>query len=67
MTSKAKRSLVVMANAWLTLAAQREKNINPMPGHESRPPVKSLQPLDDPPKPIPGNDPPKPPIKEPSA
>src|SRR5205085_1948854 len=62
---EAKRSLLMMANAWLTLAAQREKNINPMPGQESPSPVKPPQPLDDPPKPVPGNDPPEPPIKEP--
>jgi hypothetical protein len=62
---EAKRSLLMMANAWLTLAAQREKNINPMPGQESPSPVKPPQPLDDPPKPVPGNNPPEPPIKEP--
>jgi hypothetical protein len=61
---EAKRSLLVMANAWLTLAAQREKKINPTPGRES-PPVKPPQPPDDLPKPVPGNDPPEPPIKEP--
>jgi hypothetical protein len=62
---EAKRSLLVMANAWLTLAAQREKKITPMPDHESLPPAKPPQPLDDSPKPVPGNDPPEPPIKEP--
>jgi hypothetical protein len=62
---EAKRSLLMMANAWLILAARREKNINPKHGHESPPPVKPPQPFDDPPKPVPGNDPPEPPIKEP--
>jgi hypothetical protein len=61
---EARRSLLVMANAWLALAAQREKNVNPMPAHEL-PPITPPKPLDDPPKPVPGNDPPEPPIKEP--
>ena len=61
---EAKRSLLVMANAWLALAAQREKNVNPMLGREL-PPEKPPKPPDDPPKPIPGDDPPEPPIKEP--
>ncbi len=45
---EAKLALLAMANAWLMLAAQREKNI------ETAPPNKPPPPLDDPPKPPPG-------------
>jgi hypothetical protein len=54
-----------LSAVFFTLAAQGEKNIDPTPGHKAPPPVKPPQPLDDPPKPIPGNDPPEPPIKDP--
>jgi hypothetical protein len=58
---EAKRALLVMANAWLTLAAQREKNIEaaapaiPLPADEP--------PAQEPPRPI--DEPKPPPIKEP--
>jgi len=43
--SEAKRSLLAMANAWLMLAAQREKNIKATPAHEP------IRPTDEPPPP----------------
>jgi hypothetical protein len=64
---EAKRSLLVMANAWLMLAAQREKNIEAAPAHETTSPVgEPPPPPQEPPKPPPIDEPPKPPpIKEP--
>ena len=62
---EARRSLLAMANAWLMLAAQREKNIETAPAHEptsqinERPPP----PIDEPPKPPPVKEPP--PVHEP--
>jgi hypothetical protein len=60
---EAKRALLVMANAWLMLAAQRQKYIDTTPGNEPPQPVnESPPPLDDVPKPPPVND--RPPAKE---
>jgi hypothetical protein len=61
---EAKRALLVMANAWLMLAAQRQKYIDTTPGNEPPPPVNEPPPpFDDLPKPPPVND--RPPAKEP--
>ncbi len=49
---EAKRELVLMANAWLSLAAQREKNIQTALPSEPPSPVKPPS-IDDPPKPPP--------------
>ena len=52
-----KRALLVMANAWLMLAAQRQRYIGATPGNEPPPPVnKPPPPLDDALKPTPIND-----------
>lgn len=70
----AKRSLLAMANAWLILAAQREKTIEGAP--EPTSPIEGAPeptspinepppPPDQPPTPPPIDEPPKPPIKEP--
>ena len=63
----AKRSLLAMANAWLILAAQREKTIAAAPAPEPTSPMNEPPPPpDQPPPPI--DEPPKPPpIKEPPA
>jgi hypothetical protein len=62
----AKRSLLAMANAWLTLAAQREKNIEATSADEPTSPINEPPPPpDQPPTPPPIDEPPKPPIKEP--
>jgi hypothetical protein len=46
---EAKRSLLAMANAWLALAAQREKTIETASAHESTSPLNELPPpLDEP-------------------
>jgi hypothetical protein len=59
---EAKRALLVMANAWLMLAAQRQKNIETASPSEPPSPVNEPPPpLDDPPKPPPNSEPPKPP------
>jgi hypothetical protein len=61
---QAKRSLLAMANAWLMLAAQREKNIeaalanDPTSPVNEPPPPPHQPPIDEPPRPLP--------IKEPS-
>jgi hypothetical protein len=61
---EAKRSLLVMANAWLMLAAQREKNIETAPAREFALPVNEQPPPPhEPPRPI--DEPKPPPIKEP--
>jgi hypothetical protein len=57
---EAKRSLLAMANAWLMLAAQREKNIEAAPANEPTSP-----PPHEPPTPPPVDEPKTPPIKEP--
>jgi hypothetical protein len=59
---EAKRALLVMANAWLVLAAQREKNIEAAPASELPLPV-NQPPRHEPPRPI--DQPKPPPIKEP--
>ena len=52
-----KRALLVMANAWLMLAAQRQRYIDTTPGNELPPPVNEPPPpLDDALKPTPIND-----------
>jgi hypothetical protein len=60
---EARRSLLAMANAWLRLAAQREKTIKVAPAHEP------MSPINDPPAPPdePSTPPPidAPPINEP--
>ncbi len=56
---EAKRELLVMANAWLILAAEREKKIETAPANEPPSPVNEPRPpLDEPPTPPPVNDPP---------
>jgi len=68
---ESRRSLLVMANAWLMLAAQREKSIETAPANEppstvnEPPPTEPPKPppVDEPPKPPPINDPP--PVNEP--
>jgi hypothetical protein len=63
---EAKRSLLTMANAWLMLAVQREKNIEAAPALEPTSPVNEPPPPPhEPPTPPPIDEPPKPPIKEP--
>src|SRR5215469_6332532 len=60
---EARRALLVMANAWLMLAAQRQRYIDTTPGNEPPPPVNEPPPpLDDALKPTPIND--TPPAKE---
>ena len=63
---EAKRSLLVMANAWLALAAQRAKNIEAALASQLTSPInKPAPPPHEPPTP-PIDEPPKPPpIKEP--
>jgi outer membrane biosynthesis protein TonB len=56
---EAKRSLLAMANAWLMLATQREKNIEAARANEPTSPV------NEPPTPPPVDEPKPPPIKEP--
>jgi hypothetical protein len=61
---EAKRALLVMASAWLMLAAQREKNIEAGPARELPLPVNEPPPPPhEPPRPI--DEPKPPPIKEP--
>jgi hypothetical protein len=55
---EAKRSLLAMANAWLALAAQREKTIETAPAHEPTSPLNELPP--------PLDEPATPPINEPA-
>ncbi len=63
---EAKRSLLAMANAWLILAAQREKTIKAAPVPEPTSPINEPPPPpDQPPTPPPIDEPPQPPIKEP--
>jgi len=63
---EAKRSLVMMANAWLILASQREKMIAGAPQREPPFPVdEPPRPPDEPATPPPIEDPTQPPIKEP--
>ncbi len=63
---KAKCELLLMANAWLVLAAQREKNIETMPGNEPLPPpLNQPPPPNEPPAPPSIDEPPKPPLIEP--
>jgi hypothetical protein len=62
---EAKRSLLAVANAWLMLAAQREKTLEATSPGESPVPVNEPPPAEPPPPPPPIDDPPKPPIKEP--
>ena len=55
---EAKRSLLAMANAWLALAAQREKTIETAPAHEPTSPLNELPPpLDEPATPPPIDEP----------
>jgi hypothetical protein len=67
--SEAKRSLLTMANAWLMLAAQREKNIETALANDPTSPINEPPPPPhQPPTPSPVDEPPKPPpIKEPSS
>ncbi len=51
-----------MANAWLMLAAQREKTIETAPAHEPTSPINAPPPPDEPPK-LPVKEPP--PVSEP--
>jgi outer membrane biosynthesis protein TonB len=68
---EAKRALLVMASAWLMLAAQREKNIEaasarelPLPVNKPPPPPhEPPPPPHEPPRPI--DEPKPPPVKEP--
>jgi outer membrane biosynthesis protein TonB len=61
---EAKRALLVMASAWLMLAAQREKNIEAGPARELPLPVNEPPPPPhEPPRPI--DEPKPPPVKEP--
>ena len=61
-----KRSLLVMASAWLMLAAQREKTIETAPAHEPRPSINEPPPPpDEPQTPPPIDEPKPPPINEP--
>lgn len=64
---QAKRSLLMMANAWLVLAAQRQKTIEAAQAHEPTSPINEPPPpADEPPTPPPIEEPPKPlPIQEP--
>lgn len=63
---EAKRSLVVIANAWLILASQREKMIEGAPQRDpTRPVNEPPRPLHEPPMPPPIDEPRPPPIKEP--
>jgi hypothetical protein len=63
---EAKRSLLAMANAWLMLAAQREKNIKAAsPGEPTSPINEPPPPPHEPPTPPPIDEPNPPPIKEP--
>jgi hypothetical protein len=65
---EAKRSLLVMANAWLMLAAQRNKYIEPAPP-ASDPPLNERPRPNEPPTPPPVDEPPNqpqpPPVNEP--
>jgi hypothetical protein len=64
---EAKRSLLLMANAWLALAVQREKTIETAPAHEPTSPLNELPPpLDEPATPPPIDEPATPPINEPA-
>ena len=63
---EAKRALLAMANAWLMLAAQREKTIVTAPAIEPTSPVNEPPPPPhQPPTPPPIDEPKPPPIKEP--
>jgi hypothetical protein len=63
---EAKRSLLVMANAWLMLAAQREKTIGGVQRGEPTFPVNEPPPPHEPPTPPAIDEPQPPPIKEPT-
>jgi hypothetical protein len=59
---ESKRSLLGMANAWLTLAEQHLKNSETTLVYETPPPRNEPPPpVDEPPKPPPANESPKPP------
>jgi outer membrane biosynthesis protein TonB len=60
---EAKRALLVMASAWLMLAAQREKNIEAAARELPLPVNKPPPPPHEPPRPI--DEPKPPPVKEP--
>jgi hypothetical protein len=63
---EARRSLLAMANAWLMLAARREKTIETAPAHEPTSPINEPPPPpDEPQTPPPINEPEPPPVKEP--
>ena len=63
---EAKRSLLTMANAWLALAAQREKYIEAaLPGEPASPINEPPPPPHEPPALPPIDEPKPPPIKEP--
>lgn len=63
---EARRSLLAMANAWIMLAAQREKNVDAAPVHEPTSPINEPPPPpDEPPTPPPIDEPKPPPVKEP--
>jgi hypothetical protein len=62
----AKRSLLAMANAWLVLAAQREKNVEAASAHEPTSPINEPPPPpDEPPTPPPIDEPKPPTVSEP--
>ncbi len=62
---EAKRALLAMANAWLMLAAQREKTIATAPAEPTSPVNEPPPPPHQPPTPPPIDEPKPPPIKEP--
>jgi hypothetical protein len=63
---EARRSLLAMANAWLMLAAQREKKIETAPAHEPMSRINEPPPPpDEPQTPPPIDEPRPPPINEP--
>ena len=64
---EARRSLLAMANAWLMLAAQRERTVETAPAaHEPTPSINEPPPPpDEPQTPPPIDEPKPPPVKEP--
>jgi len=62
---EARRSLLAMANAWILLAAQREKNVGNAANEPTSPINEPSPPTDEPPSPPPLDEPKLPPVKEP--